>query len=380
MPLPAHNYWWLNANPAFWSFDSFKPGDETPYWNANPDGSPRKVQENFGKVAVGDLVVGYSTTPEKIIKCICEIAKPDDGKKFIIRKLADLPSPVPQSEWSKLPAFTTFQYRGTLYQLDDGQWNSLVSLILKRNPNASLPFSVKVYSIRGLFTEMMSSPNNTWHDNFKESFTRFSKKGPLSEADLKALVFEKSNGIASAGQSIITNDFYKKLSSNNLFLNALRDFRNTLDASAFHRLADICDSLAKQNKQRKFRLKVNRIASALTTSVSAVPDEHAFGKVLQWLKARGLLGFEPGGNDSWFENNQQLVSMLDKELSDVDGYDVWYRNIFPWWIYEEKVQKGNTFILTPPKQSMKKIPQYHPLRTSRNRQDTQHRQLCPKHH
>ena len=182
---------------------------------------------------------------------------------------------------------------------------------------------------------------------------RFSKKGQLSETDLKALVFEKSNGIASAGQSIITNDFYKMLSSDSLFLKALRDFRNKLDAPAFHRLAEICDSLAKQNRQRKFRLKVNRIASALTTSVSAVPDEHAFGKVLQWLKARGLLGFEPGGNDSWFEDNQQLVSMLDGELSDIDGYDVWYRNIFPWWIYEEKVQKGDTFVPDAPKHAMK---------------------------
>ena len=203
---------------------------------------------------------------------------------------------------------------------------------------------MKTRSLSSLFREMMLAPPHEWHDDYQTAFARFSKKGDLSDKDMAGLLFDRWNGIASAGQSILSRKFFRILSSDTRFLKALQAFRNSPAAIEFHRLSTVCDDLATENAERRFPLKVNRIASAFTTSVTSVPDETAFGKVVKWLQKHNLLDFNPRGIGYWFEDNQKLTALLEDQLSKEKGYDIWYRNIFPWWIYENKVQNADSAI------------------------------------
>ena len=65
----VRNFWWLNANPAIWSFSDFAPGEVNNYTQFNENGSPRQVPKYFSMVRPGDLVLGYNTSPQKELVC-----------------------------------------------------------------------------------------------------------------------------------------------------------------------------------------------------------------------------------------------------------------------------------------------------------------------
>ncbi|WP_439882169.1 AAA family ATPase [Pontibacter sp. MBLB2868] len=81
-------YWWLNLNPSIWKIDDYPLGHEEIYTSHNAKGNKRNIYENFKNVMVGDLVIGYESTPGKRIKAILEITQglhDDDDAGEIIR-------------------------------------------------------------------------------------------------------------------------------------------------------------------------------------------------------------------------------------------------------------------------------------------------------
>ncbi len=90
---PSPSYWWLNCNPRIWDVMSLMPGKEQSYTAFNEQGNKRRIFEYFEQVRVGDLLVGYETSPKKRIASLLRVTQPlhdSEGKlRFVFEKVAD---------------------------------------------------------------------------------------------------------------------------------------------------------------------------------------------------------------------------------------------------------------------------------------------------
>jgi hypothetical protein len=97
------NYWWLNANPKIWSISNHKIGEKQTYTTHNEKGNKRRIYKYFVEAKPGDLIIGYESTPTKLIKAIYKITKGiytttiGEEIEFELIKLLDVPV-----HWSEL--------------------------------------------------------------------------------------------------------------------------------------------------------------------------------------------------------------------------------------------------------------------------------------
>lgn len=197
-------------------------------------------------------------------------------------------------------------------------------------------------TLRALFSEMLSTVfpgwHNNWHARYKELCMEVSRADHIDDTLLHALLREtRSNGVASAGQSLLTSEMYGILAASTAFRNTVDAFKKFPDESHFLQMKTLADDLAAQHHHKRFPLRINRVAIACNTSLSSIPHEQALRPTLQWMEQNGLLDFEPIGN--WFLDNLHATQSLTPPLSPVPGYDIWSRNMFLWWLYQTFIQK-----------------------------------------
>ncbi len=144
-------YYWLNANPKFWKIEDFQVGDEQSYTTHNETGNKRSRFEYFQKIKIGDLVLGYETTPTKKVLAIFEVTKgahidDDDGKEkisFIIQKF--LPSPVSYNTLKSMHELENSEVirnnQGSLFKLTKEEYHSIL------NKDISIEIDLNDFSI-----------------------------------------------------------------------------------------------------------------------------------------------------------------------------------------------------------------------------------------
>lgn len=127
-------YFWLNANPKYWSVDSYKVGDRQTYTAYNDNNKKRRIFAYFEKAKVGDKVICYETTPTKKVKALCEVTKglhkTKEGEVIEIVIKSKVKRQVPWSELSKNQIFTNSEAfkggRGSLFHLTEKEYNWIV--------------------------------------------------------------------------------------------------------------------------------------------------------------------------------------------------------------------------------------------------------------
>ena len=72
---PTLNYWWLNSNPSIWRVSEMKQGQRWTYTTHSEDGNKRRIYEHFRSAKVGDMIVGYETSPERCITSLLKFTK-----------------------------------------------------------------------------------------------------------------------------------------------------------------------------------------------------------------------------------------------------------------------------------------------------------------
>lgn len=132
-------YWWLNANPKYWSIDDYEVGQEQSYTTRNEKGNKRQKYDYFTQVKPGDLVIGYESSPVKKVAAVFEITKglhidDEDGQEkisFTIKKF--FPSHQRHS-WEalhNLPALSNCEVlrsnQGSLFKLEKREFEALSS-------------------------------------------------------------------------------------------------------------------------------------------------------------------------------------------------------------------------------------------------------------
>lgn len=185
---------------------------------------------------------------------------------------------------------------------------------------------------------------NGWHKAYRDFYSqvaqireRITSGEGLSQNDeafLKQLIYEKSNGIASRGQSVLSNDNFQSFIKNKNFISALEKFILIPNSENFTIFSDTWSNQGKSNNP----VLVNRVAAACTLEVSTTVDSGKFNQVFSWLIREGIIPVYPTEeNLSWFAKNifllKSIKSEFDNELRE-GKTDEFYLSQFVWVLYE----------------------------------------------
>lgn len=131
-------YWWLVANPKIWSIMGMKIGEEQDYSLYNENGNKRNIFQNFLNAKVGDVVLGYESTPTKQVVCLLEISKENDGESLYFRMTEKLPTPIDFSTLKNTPGLENMEYmrsqQGSFFKVTPDEFDIIMDLVRGDNP------------------------------------------------------------------------------------------------------------------------------------------------------------------------------------------------------------------------------------------------------
>lgn len=131
-------YWWLVGNPKIWSLSGMKVGEEQQYTLYNENGNKRKVFQNFLDANVGDVVIGYESTPTKQIVNLLTISKSSDGQTISFKNTETLPTPIYFSTLKFIPGLENMEYmknqQGSFFKVTADEYDIIMELVRGDNP------------------------------------------------------------------------------------------------------------------------------------------------------------------------------------------------------------------------------------------------------
>lgn len=131
----------MNANIKEWSFSQERIGAEQDFTLLNK-GGPRRIQKNFPNARVGDIVIGYETSPKRKVVALCTVSRASDGKKIYFRKEEHLKYPITLKEIKAVPELKNMEVlvkpRGTFYKLTQAEFDTIISMLQQRGNQIDL--------------------------------------------------------------------------------------------------------------------------------------------------------------------------------------------------------------------------------------------------
>lgn len=155
------NYWWLNANPKIWDIRSLEIGEHQTYTTHNERGNKRRIHQYFSQVEIGDIVIGYTTTPSKQIEALMEITKgihiASDGKESIeFVKVENIAEPITYTNLQNIRGLESCEplinNQGSLFKLTEEEYEIILSAIEDLQPE--LPKTNPSYSFEDLHNDL----------------------------------------------------------------------------------------------------------------------------------------------------------------------------------------------------------------------------------
>ena len=154
-------YWWLNANPKIWSFEETPVGVKQTYSSHNERGNKRQKYRCFQEARVGDLIVGFVTSPQREVVAVCRITKAlhetKEGEQIEFEKVEQLSKPVPYDTLQGIPDLAKSEplvnHQGSLFRLTEQEFEIIRGLIDETNIPVQTdiePYD-KTRAMKGLF-------------------------------------------------------------------------------------------------------------------------------------------------------------------------------------------------------------------------------------
>lgn len=153
---------------------------------------------------------------------------------------------------------------------------------------------------------------------------------------LQVLFYNVDNGISSRGQSVLSKEKLEVLQKNT-------DFKDLIYQAIKSPNNNVCEQIKQEWNllvEKNNPLLVHRFIAACTNAVSSMVNEEQFDKVYQWLINEKII--EKIEGDTWFNKNECLMNLFENELSNnytSSQYDVFWRNMFPWIIFDNMANK-----------------------------------------
>jgi 5-methylcytosine-specific restriction protein B len=130
-------YWWLVANPKIWSMAELPVGDTVEYSLYNDNGKQRRIFQNLVDAKVGDLVVGYESTPRKQIVAFAEVSRASDGESIEFTKTESLIAPIDYASIKGVEDLANMQFfgnaQGSFFALTEDEYDCLYDIIRESN-------------------------------------------------------------------------------------------------------------------------------------------------------------------------------------------------------------------------------------------------------
>lgn len=134
----GRRYWWLVANPKYWSLQDLPVGGVRHYTLFNENGNKRRIFKNFEEAQAGDLVIGYESTPVKQIVALAKVKAPSDGEKILFEKTENLAAPIDYQQFKDYPELKSMEYlnnqMGSLFKLTKAEYDFIMDLVRESNP------------------------------------------------------------------------------------------------------------------------------------------------------------------------------------------------------------------------------------------------------
>lgn len=151
------NFWWLNANPKIWKISKHLIGQKQTYTTHNEKGNKRRIYKYFEIAKPGDLIIGYESSPSKLVKAIYEITKgihtTENGEEIEFELIEKLEVPVHWNELKNNPLLQNCEVfinnQGSLFRLTAEEFDIIRETIDNKNISTEYALSstdIKPYS------------------------------------------------------------------------------------------------------------------------------------------------------------------------------------------------------------------------------------------
>ena len=139
-------FWWLNANPKFWSLSEWTVGAEQFYTLLNENGRKRRIYQNFVDAKEGDAVICYESNPTKQILCLAIVSKASDGERIYFKKVETLTNGIDYATFKDVPELQKMEClinpNGSFFKLTAEEYEVLMDIIRESNPITNTKASV----------------------------------------------------------------------------------------------------------------------------------------------------------------------------------------------------------------------------------------------
>lgn len=153
----------------------------------------------------------------------------------------------------------------------------------------------------------------------------------------RELLYERSNGISSRGQSVLSEENFGRFIQDSDFVSALAELIKAPTKENFVKFADAWENTRAKHGGKRNPLLVNRTLAACTRDVTTTANNAYFESVYRWLVGEGILEQHANPEAGWYDKNVQVMSCLrsafGEELSKGETSDH-LLSIFVWYLYE----------------------------------------------
>lgn len=135
-PRSSRRVWWVVASPREWSWGQLAADGHVDY-------RVGRLRRNYFEMSVGDLVVGYESTPTKRVVALARISslpdEPSGEVGFSLEHVAAVSDGPTYEELQGMPELAAsepmrFRSQGTLFALTDGEADALAARLIDGDP------------------------------------------------------------------------------------------------------------------------------------------------------------------------------------------------------------------------------------------------------
>ena len=203
--------------------------------------------------------------------------------------------------------------------------------------------------LKNLYTQLAPWWRETWHDSYEAFYEEVEKtrdrinngeslSPDTDKAFLQKLLYEKVNGIASVGRSILEEEHFKSFIADEKFRLSLQQLIVEPNEQNWEDFGKVWSAQEKGNNPAR----VDRVAAACTLKVSTTVHEEKFNQVFNWLMGKKIIKPSKEDLENWFSKNQFLMGFMHNEFKDeieekkIDGepIDKFYLSMFVWCLWE----------------------------------------------
>lgn len=127
----AQHYYWMNSNPKIWDVSSKKVGNIQGYTKKNEKGNSRRNASAFNDIRLGDMVVGYVSSPRKQITTLLSALKSDNDEKVMFKIEKQFEKPIESEQLKNDPVLSDFyasMSQGSLFRIRKVEYQQILKL------------------------------------------------------------------------------------------------------------------------------------------------------------------------------------------------------------------------------------------------------------